>query len=41
MSAATIVEIVIVLAVFIGLPILCYVDPAGHLAAERRKRGLS
>lgn len=37
---SAIVEVVMVLAVFIGLPILCWVDPAGHLEAERRKRGL-
>lgn len=40
MSAAAIVETLMVLVVFIGLPILCWIDPAGHLAAERRKRGL-
>ena len=38
MSAADVVELVIVLAVFIGLPILCYVDPAGHVAAEIERR---
>jgi hypothetical protein len=38
MSPAAIVEIVMVLAVLIGLPILCYLDPAGHYAAEVKRR---
>lgn len=38
MSPATIVEVIIILAVFIGLPILCWRDPGGFYAAEVARR---
>ena len=38
MSAAVVVEILLILGVFVGLPVLCYFDPAGLGAAEARRR---
>ena len=38
MSADVVVEVVMILAIFVGLPILCYLDPAGHYATELKRR---
>lgn len=38
MTTAHIIEALICLAPFIGIPILCKIDPAGHYAAEVARR---
>ena len=33
-----IATVIILAVVFVGLPILCHLDPAGHYAAEVKRR---
>lgn len=35
---ATMIEVALCLAPFVGIPILCHFDPAGHYAAEVARR---
>lgn len=38
MSTGTIIEAVLIGTMLIGLPLLCWRDPAGFYAAEARRR---
>jgi hypothetical protein len=37
-GASVIIELLIIITMLVGLPLLCWIDPAGHYAAEVRRR---